>query len=206
MSTLFTGIVAGGLTELRARYGEDVVCTPLIEIAPVPDDSVLRTLASGTESYDYLLFTSRFAVQHARCLLHCAPQVVSIGPTTSAALRAAGVKALSQVERGNSYGVVEWFGSRPRGRVLIPRSDIALPIIPDGLCRLGFEVTTVAAYTNRMPAHVQRVDLSRVDRVVFTSPSTVDNFVRLYGSLPPRKEYIARGPVTGARLEYYLTP
>lgn len=206
MSTLFTGIVADGLTELRARYGEDIMCTPLIEIAPVADDSVLRSLAERAEVYDYLLFTSRFAVQHARCLLHCAPQVVSIGPTTSAALRAAGVKALSQVERGNSYGVVEWFGGRPPGRVLIPRSDIALPIIPDGLRGIGFEVTTVVAYTNRMPAHVQRVDLSGVDRIVFTSPSTVDNFVRLYGALPRGKEYIARGPITGARLEYYLTP
>jgi uroporphyrinogen-III synthase len=77
---------------------------------------------------------------------------------------------------------------------------LALPIIPDGLRQLGFEVDTVTAYINSMPQNPQRTDLSKIDRIVFTSPSTIDNFIRLYGSLPEGKVFDTRGPVT----EHYL--
>ena len=107
---------------------------------------------------------------------------------------------MQQVDVDNSYGVITWFRSQPCGRVLIPRSNLALPIIPEGLRELGFEVDTVTAYINSMPKNPQRVDLSMIDRIVFTSPSTIDHFIRLYGSLPEGKVLDTRGPVT----EQYL--
>ena len=191
MTTLFTG-----LTPPDA----DCIHTPLIEITPVEDDAALQNAAREIAGYDYVLFTSRYTARYVGKMFVRAKQIVSIGSTTTAALYQAGINQVIQVDSDNSYGVISWFQQQPRGRVLVPRSNLALPIIPEGLKKLGFEVDTVTAYINSMPKNPQRVDLSMIDRIVFTSPSTVDNFIRLYGALPKGKVFETRGPVT----EQYL--
>lgn len=197
MKTLYTGITCPN---------PEYVHTPLIEILPVQDNSALRQVAGSVDRYDYVLFTSRFAVKHFYPLLHQTSliihhtSIVSIGSTTTAALQKAGVKEVQQVDDDNSYGVIAWFRRQPCGRVIIPRSNLALPIIPEGLKELGFKVDCITAYINRMPAHPQKICLDEVDRIVFTSPSTIDNFISLYGSLPVGKIFATRGPVT----EQYL--
>lgn len=139
-------------------------------------------------------------------------RIVSIGPTTTNALQQAGFKTVEQVEHDDSYGVIDWFSRQchkendhTQGSVLIPRSNLALPIIPDGLRRLGFEVETIVAYENHMPEQPQKVDLTQIDRIVFTSPSTLDNFLHLYGSLPRDKELLTRGAVTKQHLQNILS-
>ena len=77
---------------------------------------------------------------------------------------------------------------------------LQLPIIPEGLKKQGFKVDCITAYINRMPEHPQKICLDEVNCIVFTSPSTIDNFIRLYGSLPEGKMFETRGPVT----EHYL--
>lgn len=197
MTTLYTGAICPDPTYLH---------TPLIEIASVDDDSELRNAAAKLQEFDYLLFTSRFAVKYwaesgggfdAKFL-------VSIGATTTAALRNYCAKTtIHQPEKDDSYGVIDWFSTQEKGRVLIPRSDIALSLIPNGLRMLGFDVETVIAYINRMPSAPKKVNLDNIDRIIFTSPSTVDNFVKIYGGIPKGKEIVARGVVTKGRLEEY---
>lgn len=192
MKTLYTGLTAPD---------DSYIHTPLIEITPVDDDTVLRRAADSIDSYDYVLYTSRYAATYVAPLLTQARKTVSIGNTTTEALRRMGVEEIEQVAQDNSYGVIDWFSRQPRGHVLIPRSNLALPIIPDGLEALGFEVDCVTAYINRMPLHPQRVDLDEIERIVFTSPSTIDNFIRLYGGLPADKELVTRGPITQQHLQ-----
>lgn len=198
MTTLYTGAICPDPTYLH---------TPLIEIARVDDDSELRTTASRLQEFDYLLFTSRFAVKYwaESGGGFDAKNLVSIGTTTTAALRKMGVAiTIHQPEKDDSYGVIDWFSTQEKGRVLIPRSNIALPLIPNGLRALGFAVDTVTAYINRMPSAPVKVNLDNIDRIIFTSPSTVDNFIRLYGEIPKGKEIVARGAVTKGRLEEYI--
>lgn len=191
MTTLYTG-----LTPPDA----DCIHTPLIEITPVDDNAALQSAARDINRYDYVLFTSRHAARYVGAMFAQARRIVSIGSTTTAALQKAGVKEVQQVDDDNSYGVIAWFRRQPCGRVIIPRSNLALPIIPEGLKELGFKVDCITAYINRMPAHPQKICLDEVDRIVFTSPSTIDNFISLYGSLPVGKIFATRGPVT----EQYL--
>ena len=194
MKTLYTGIRCPDTS---------FVHTPLIEIKPVADTSRLREAADEVDTYDYLLYTSRHAVTYfpPRCQR---PVIVSIGPVTTEALRLAGAETIKQVEKDDSYGVIDWFAEQPRGRVLIPRSNLALSIIPEGLRNLGFDVTTVTAYENRMPENAMKVDLSQVDTIVFSSPSTIDNFIRLYGKLPTDKQLLTRGRITEKHLQEVL--
>ena len=195
MNTLYTG-----LTSPDATY----IHTPLIEIVPMDDDTPLRRAIADIDSYDYVLFTSRYAAKYVEGLSVRHTKIVSIGRTTTKALHQIGVEEVSEVEEDNSYGVVSWFRSQSRGRVLIPRSNLALPIIPEGLRQLGFEDNCVTAYINRMPEHPNKVNLDEIDRIVFTSPSTIDNFIRLYGALPEKKELVTRGPITEQHLQTIL--
>ena len=195
MPTLYTG-----LTSPDTNY----IHTPLIEIVPVDDDTQLRRAIADIDSYDYVLFTSRYAAKYVGALSVMHTRIVSIGRTTTKALHQIGVEEVDEVEEDNSYGVVSWFSSQSRGRVLIPRSNLALPIIPEGLRQLGFEVDCVTAYINRMPEHPKKVNLDEIDRIVFTSPSTIDNFIRLYGALPEKKELVTRGPITEQYLQTIL--
>ena len=195
MPTLYTG-----LTSPDANY----IHTPLIEIVPVDDDTQLRRAIADIDSYDYVLFTSRYAAKYVGALSVMHTRIVSIGRTTTKALHQIGVEEVDEVEEDNSYGVVSWFSSQSRGRVLIPRSNLALPIIPEGLRLLGFEVDCVTAYINSMPEHPKKVNLDEIDRIVFTSPSTIDNFIRIYGALPEKKELVTRGPITEQHLQTIL--
>lgn len=206
MNTLFTGICED-MQALQARYGETLVCTPLIDIAPVEDPTPLQKACAQIERYDYLLLTSRFAVRHVMPLLSALPpnlRVVSIGDTTTEALHELGVEQVEQVHEDNRYGVVAWFERQPRGRILFPRSSIAPAFIVDFLRALGYEVDALTAYINRMPAQPEKVDLQTVERIVFTAPSTVVRFVKLYGALPADKELVARGPITQHAIEQQL--
>ena len=195
MPTLYTG-----LTSPDANY----IHTPLIEIVPVDDDTQLLRAIADIDSYDYVLFTSRYAAKYVGALSVRHTRIVSIGRTTTKALHQIGVEEVCEVEEDNSYGVISWFSRQPRGRVLIPRSNLALTIIPQGLRQLGFEVDCVTAYINRMPEHPKKVNLDEIGRIVFTSPSTIDNFIRIYGALPEKKELVTRGPITEQHLQTIL--
>ena len=198
MTVLYTGAVCPNSSYIH---------TPLIEIIGVDDDTLLRSATKRLQEFDYLLFTSRFAVKY--WVLSNGGfdigNIVSIGAKTSEALRNAGVKNIIQTEKDDSYGVINWFSAQKKGRVLIPRSNIALPIIPEGLKALGFEVETVTAYINRMPQNPIKVNLDKIDKIIFTSPSTVDNFVKLYGGIPDGKILETRGVVTEKRLKEKMT-
>ena len=206
MKTLYTGIDCPDAGWIHA---------PMISVLPPADPGALEEAARSLRPDDTLLFTSRFAARHWADAMERAgaslsgQRVVSIGPRTSEALRLRGIPVSGEAEPNDSFGVVALFerlvagGERP-GRVVFPRSDIALPLIPDGLRALGYEVVALTAYRNAMPADAKRVPLDGVGRIVFTSPSTVDNFVRLHGGLPDGIEFVARGAVTRARLEEKL--
>lgn len=182
--TLYTGLVCPN---------PDYIHTPLIEIKPI-DYAV-----PPRESYDYLLFTSRYAVKHWKGGF--AGRIVSIGPSTTQALKTAGAENVEQTEIDDSYGVIDYFSRQPCGRVLIPRSDLALDIIPEGIKALGFDVKILTVYHNVYPRYVRRINLSNIQRVVFTSPSTIDNFITTYGDLPSHIEYVTRGRITAQHLK-----
>ena len=176
MKTLYTGISLPDPT---------FVHTPLIAIQPLADDSGLRAAACTLDAYYYLLFTSRHAVYALTPYVTALPQalrVVSIGSTTTEALRQTGIIESEQVEQDNSYGVIDWFRSRSRGRVLIPRSSLARDIIPKGLRALGYEVTTITAYENHLPENP----------IVGAEAKPNDGLINTNTSLAPSTE-----PVTG---------
>ena len=88
--------------------------------------------------------------------------------------------------------------------VFYPHSSLSPEDIPLALQELGFNVLSAVVYNNELPKNPRRVNLNHFKRIVFTSPSTIDNFIKLYGKLPKNTEFITRGPITQAHLEEVL--
>lgn len=177
----------------------------------------------------YILFTSQYAVKgFMRVIEYTYYQtypnkdlkVISIGKTTTEALHKAGFKDVIQVDEDNRYGVIEWFKKeRPKfleqhpieieygeeiPAVLYPCSSLSPDDIPEALFALRYNVTKWTVYNNELPKNPRRVNLNHFKRIVFTSPSTIDNFIKLYGKLPENTEFITRGPITQTHLEEVL--
>lgn len=88
--------------------------------------------------------------------------------------------------------------------VFYPHSSLSPEDIPLALQELGFDVLSAIVYNNELPKNPRRVNLNHFKRIVFTSPSTIDNFIKLYGKLPENTDFITRGPITQAHLEEVL--
>lgn len=180
----------------------------------------------------YLLFTSQYAVKGFMRVVEDTDykqytnkdlKVISIGKTTTEALHKAGFKDVIQIDEDNRYGVIEWFKKeRPKfleqhpieiehgeeyeeiPAVLYPCSSLSPDDIPEALFALRYNVTKWTVYNNNLPKNPRRVNLNHFKRIVFTSPSTIDNFIKLYGKLPENTEFITRGPITQEHLEEIL--
>ena len=203
-----------------------------IGTSPVSKEWYDGEWSSGLDNYSeisYLLFTSQYAVKGFMRVVEDTDykqytnkdlKVISIGKTTTEALHKAGFKDVIQVDEDNRYGVIEWFKKeRPKfleqhpieieygeeiPTVLYPCSSLSPDDIPEALFALRYNVTKWTVYNNNLPKNPRRVNLNHFKRIVFTSPSTIDNFIKLYGKLPENTEFITRGPITQAHLEEVL--
>jgi len=206
---LFTGIHV-------ADFKEDGICvhSPMIAIQSVTLGGEQKAILQKLGSFNRVIFTSRHAVEHffthlldngldARCL--SGVTITAIGNTTLTALRGKGILANLVTDDDSSDGLVKWFAESgiSSERILVPRSAIGLPVLPEGLRNLGHEVTILPVYTTVMPDNIIRHQLADFEGVVFTSPSTVDNFVTFYGSIPSHLKVKVRGHQTQKRLEKY---
>lgn len=186
---------APALTRLLEAEGAQVLHYPTVEIEPCADsaefDAALTQLARG--QFDWLIVTSTNTVyilaDRLRDLgigLESVPpsrtKVAAVGSATATAIaqelnlvvdllpdeyEAESLAASLHVSRGS--------------RVFLPQSAIARPVLVKALQRAGAEVQAVAAYQtvvghggDDLPQHFWQ---GEVDVVLFTSASTVHNFV-----------------------------
>ena len=167
----------------------------------------------------YVVFTSQHSISST---IECIPELlkeqenyifISIGDTTTEALHNAGIKDVIQVEEDNRFGIIKWFEKEKEKYdeanaryedIIYPHSSLSPEDIPLALQELGFSVKSFVAYKNVMPEHPRLVNLNHFKRIVFTSPSTINNFIELYGKLPENTEFITRGPITQKHLEEVL--
>ncbi|KRQ85907.1 Uroporphyrinogen-III C-methyltransferase [Caloramator mitchellensis] len=86
--------------------------------------------------------------------------------------------------------------------VFLPRAKDARPFLKDALLNSGCTVYEVPIY-EAVEEEAIDIDLSDVDYFTFTSPSTVKNFIKLYGKeCLVNKKIISIGPITKKELEY----
>ncbi len=209
---------AHALADELATLGAVPVIFPAIRIVPPEDAEPLTRAAREAGRFDWIVFTSRNAVERFLAAVAAAGhpgdplenvQLAAVGPATATALSRAGRRAnlVATVHVGDALAdelLVALGGERRR--VLLPRARIAREVLPDALARGGHDVTVVTAYetrhTDAARAAELDADLARggVDAVLFFSPSAVDAAVEALGDQARerlgRARLVSIGPVT----------
>lgn len=206
-------LVTGTRTEHYGQIGR-VIHQPLIHIERIVPNPLLEEQLNRLDQFDWLFFTSRYAVnfffealekqgKDSRALSRL--RIASVGNVTSQALGLFGIVPDLQALEESSEGLLKIILSKgiTPGKVLIPRSDLGLPVLPDGLTQSGWAVQAVPVYRNTIPKDVKPLDVSEVQIIVFSSPSCVTNFIQVYGHFPEGKQYIFRGKETEKRYKEY---
>jgi uroporphyrinogen-III synthase len=131
------------------------------------------------------------------------PLVACVGPGTAQALvdeLAVEPDLVPRVSTTEALGVAFPSGE---GRVLLPRADLASPVLPELLRAKGYEPVDVVAYRTGRPDElpgdvVDGLTDGSITDVVVASPSTAQNLVALLGARPLRSRVVSIGPVTSA--------
>jgi uroporphyrinogen-III synthase len=198
---------AASLVELLRARGAEAIPAPTIEIEqPTPggplDDAIRRAAAGG---FAWVVFTSAAGVRawwgRAKILGAGPPDAsaAAIGDATAEALRATGIEADLVPPTFTTAALGEAF-PEGTGAVLLARADLATGELESVLRDKGWATERVDAYrvraADRLPEPaIKALRSRRAEVVTFTSPSTVEGFVRLAGT-PSEPLVVCIGPVT----------
>jgi uroporphyrinogen III methyltransferase/synthase len=198
-------LVVGTGPEKYAHLGT-IVHRPLIKLVPLEDYRTAEAVLKRLHIFAWLIFTSTNAVRFfftrlnklgrdARAL--SGVKVAAIGCTTADELAQFGLRAEMVPKTQSSAGLLREFRRiKIRGKkILIACSDIASQELPTGLAKMGAVVKTVALYRN-IEIEPGQIDFRHIDRILFTSSSTVRAFSRRFGSVPPGVKVMCLGTPT----------
>jgi len=195
------------LGNLLSEKGASIIYLPTIEIVPIEPNNALMEAIRGIERYDYIIFTSvngvsifienLFGIDRDIRALHNA-KIIAVGEATAGLLRSNGIIPDFLPERFISEGIIDILkGLNIRHkRFLLPRAAQARDVISDyiksqeGICDI------IPIYKTILPASFIPID-ERFDIITFTSSSTVNNFIELYGRDALNETIVASiGPIT----------
>lgn len=199
------GSQGASLARRLRGLGAEAIEAPTISVEP-PDpggdlDQAIRDAAGGR--FAWTVFTSAAGVRawfdRAGALESAPPasEVAAVGEATAEVLRSRGVRASLVPEEFTTEALAASF-PEGSGEVLLARADLAGGGLEGALRVKGWTPVRVDAYRVRLAEALPAVASaalreSRVDAATFTSPSTVEGFVRLEAVRPPA---VCIGPVT----------
>jgi uroporphyrinogen-III synthase len=166
----------------------------------------LNSLAAGT--FDVVTFSSATTVDVVaayRAIIPSSTKVAAVGETTAAALAAAGYRAdLVPVEENTVQAMLEQWAEATDGviplKVLTIRSEQSIPILTDGLRRIGHDVESVVAYRTVGievdPEIVEDVKDGEFDILLVTSGTVAEQIAFQFGPIPKITLTAAMGPRT----------
>lgn len=183
---------AAALTVLLQALGASVTASSTIElVAPLDTTSLTRSLIE-IERYDWVVFTSRAAVEAIevrRAERGAGPlraRLAAVGPATARALEGAGLgRALVVADPPRVRGLLPLLRQSvaPGERVLVLQPEGDSSGLAAELRRGGAAVDEVVAYRNVPSSRVAEVAASLVssafDIVIFTAPSTLRRLLEL---------------------------
>lgn len=186
---------ASVLAEKLDALGAAAIEYPTIAIEENPDGKrELERALIKIDRFDWIIFCSANGVEiFMRCLRRSGfdsrrlspVKIAAIGPATRDALTKYGIDADLMPDRYVAEGLLEALGGDIAGKsFLIPSTDLARDVLPDGLRRNGAKVEVIEIYRTLVASdHPESIAdlMEQVDIVTFTSSSTVDNFVKLLG-------------------------
>lgn len=186
---------------------ENIVHTPLITIEKNKDESLSEMLKSSISSSQWIVFSSRYGVRYffemlkemqldIRCLSNI--KIASVGKVTSSKLVEYHIYPNLESDTESAEGIIRYFKETriTNNKILLPRSDKGLKFLSDQLEGLGNEIIDIPLYFNSINTDALKTDLKQFQKIIFSSPSGVDAFKKIYGELPEGIQLIAKGKTT----------
>lgn len=177
---------ADNLCRLIEARGGKAVRLPLLSIVPMPQTGAVRRTLEGARNWDWWIFTSVNAVQHARNLglESWAVNLSAVGAATAAALESAGQSATTPLGAYSSEGLLELpqFQDVNNRRILIVTGEDGLAVLGPALRERGAKVELAEVYRRvALPYDSERISetLRAIDAIVITSGQALDHLVRL---------------------------
>ena len=196
-----------GTDPSRYQHTGELVHYPVIRtvLRASIDDVLRRDVARCT----HWLFTSPNAVRHWFSIgaPGCFEKSFAVGPSTAAALWQKGIQA-KVAPIATQEGLIELLEVVDLEGALIgwPRSSKARTVLGDYLSRRSVSFLSIVLYEPVTQRLEPVPDLALFDEIVFTSPSTVEAFLEIFGRIPWEKKIVPIGPVTADRLESHARP
>lgn len=178
---------------------KEVIYYPVIRIAP--RDLKLKDLSNITHH----IITSKNTVEVLFSLdkdigRHLQGKCFSIGPATTEALKRRGVELFLEAKVCSQEGIIEEMKryNWKDAYIFYPRSSLARPLLVEYLQReqIAHEVVDLYDTVYQMPYWIE--SFTEIEEIIFTSPSTVEGFFRIYGNFPVGVRWKLQGPVTEA--------
>ncbi len=181
---------AKSFSELVARNGGIPVEIPLIAFQPVAaSEKLLKTLAN-LHTYDWIIFTSNVTVETFYSFLKkgqaLLPKIAVIGEKTKEVLEDMGETVDFVPDEYVAEGFVDEFLPHVNQgeRILIPKGNLARDYISAALKEKGAIVDEIIIYETFMPDEsrgklVKMLSEESLDILTFTSPSTIDHFMKI---------------------------
>ncbi|HEY4255250.1 MAG TPA: uroporphyrinogen-III synthase [Chlamydiales bacterium] len=183
-----------GLDPARFSCKGDLHHHPVIQTVPI------KTLPQAvyTTHFSHIVFTSPAAVKHWLSLSPpslSSAHVLALGSGTAATLREHGFLSLVAPEP-TQEGMIALLKTLTPQNLLWPKSAHARPLLAEYLKENHIPHLALDLYHTVTNKALPAPDVSSLDEIVFTSPSTVKAFLDLYGSFPHGVKLTPIGPVT----------
>lgn len=193
---------------------EEATHLPLIEIVPRRFDSPEVTSAfADIPQYTHIIFTSKSGVDvFFNCLKHHGHEtiegkrVIAVGKATAARLAEKGVEGAVIAMDETQEGVIHMLAMEDLDDAyfLLPQSSRARPSLAQTLLLRRVRHQLCHLYDTRVKKPDVKPNLESFDEIIFTSPSTVEAFIEIFGSLPKDKKLTSIGPITSQKLKLSL--
>lgn len=182
---------------LRQR-GAQTVVAPLVDFAHTREEERLVQALHDLEAgrFDWMTATSATAadvLKYHNAVFHPDTKVALVGEATAVAFRDAGypVTRTAQDQNSSASSLLEvWpeIDSGEKLRVLTLRSDVATPVVTEGLIERGHDVTGVIAFrTVGVPASVhirEDIESGRINVLLVASAQIAREIAKQFPALP----------------------
>ncbi len=173
---------------------------PVIEIFPIHSEICLAQ--NGLNKASHILFTSRTAVRlffNNLQLPSLSDKIwIAVGKRTAQTLADYGITTVLTPKQETAEGVVALLETLDlsHAHLLWPHAAAARDVINSYLIDNSFSFAAYSIYTTSTRPYQFLPDLNQFEELHFTSPSTVQAFIDLFGGLPSNKRLTAIGPIT----------
>lgn len=192
---------------------------PIIKIVPCPvDTKEIQITFRHIPSYTHFIFTSRsavnlffqymqsfdFTLEHLRD-----KKFIAVGQGTANEIKQHGIEEVLVPELETAEGIIRELRclSLQQAHLFWPHSALSRPLLTDFFETHSIRYTECILYeTHSYRPSIPTPDLKEIDEIIFTSPSTVNAFVELFGEIPREKQLTSIGPITQSHLKKSLKP